>query len=112
MICGAPDTQIGRDIVITEVDLDNLTRAKAAIYAGCKILLDNVGLTFKDVDKVIIAGGFGHYIDLEKAQIIGLLPELASEKFLFVGNGSSPGSPVSLILSGISDAKRNESPGR
>ena len=88
----AVETQIGRDIVITEVDLDNLIRAKAAIYAGCKVLLDNVGLTFADVNTIMIAGGFGHYIDIEKAQMIGLLPDAPSEKFIFVGNGSLLGA--------------------
>jgi uncharacterized 2Fe-2S/4Fe-4S cluster protein (DUF4445 family) len=87
-----PDTQIERDIVITEADLDNMIRTKAAIYAGCKTLLDSVGLTFEDVDKVIIAGGFGRSIDIEKAQIIGLLPDVALDKFVFVGNGSLLGA--------------------
>ncbi len=44
------------------------------------------------VERVIIAGGFGHSIDLEKAQTIGLLPDVAPEKFLFVGNGSLLGA--------------------
>ncbi len=88
----AAESQIGRDIVLTEVDLDNLMRAKAAIYAGCKTLLDSVGLRFDDLDRVIIAGGFGHSIDLEKAQMIGLLPDVPVEKFLFVGNGSLLGA--------------------
>ena len=88
----AAESQIGRDIVLTEVDLDNLMRAKAAIYAGCKTLLDSVGLRFEDVERVIIAGGFGHSIDLEKAQMIGLLPDVPVEKFLFVGNGSLLGA--------------------
>jgi uncharacterized 2Fe-2S/4Fe-4S cluster protein (DUF4445 family) len=107
MICRAPDTQINRDIVVTEVDIDNFTRAKAAIYAGCKVLLDNAGLAFKDLDMVIIAGGFGHYIDLEKAQIIGLLPELAQEKFLFVGNGSLLGARFLSFCQGfLSETER------
>ncbi len=88
----AAESRIGRDIVLTEVDLDNLIRAKAAIYAGCKTLLDSVGLAFEDVQRVIIAGGFGHSVDLEKAQTIGLLPDVAPEKFLFVGNGSLLGA--------------------
>lgn len=88
----APDTQIGRDIVLTEVDLDNLMRAKAALYAGCRVLLRNVGLTFEGLDRIIVAGGFGHYIDVEKAKMIGLLPDIDSDKFLFVGNGSLLGA--------------------
>jgi uncharacterized 2Fe-2S/4Fe-4S cluster protein (DUF4445 family) len=92
VISYAPETQINKDIVVTEIDLDNLIRAKAAMYAGCKVLLDNVGLAFADIDMVIIAGGFGHYIDPEKAQVIGLLPELPLESFIFVGNGSLLGA--------------------
>ncbi len=88
----ATDTQIGRDITIDEVDLDNLIRTKAAVYAGCKTLLDSVGLTFDDVGRVIIAGGFGRSIDIKEAQTIGLLPDLSSDKFIFVGNGSLLGA--------------------
>lgn len=88
----AADTQIGRDITINEVDLDNLIRTKAAVYAGCKTLLDSVGLTFGDVERVIVAGGFGHSIDIEKAQTIGLLPDMDPDKFIFVGNGSLLGA--------------------
>lgn len=95
------DTQINRDIVITEVDLDNLIRAKAALYAGCRVLLDSVGLGFPDVEMVIIAGGFGHYVDLEQAQIIGLLPELPLERFLFVGNGSLLGARLYSFSKGF-----------
>ena len=56
------------------------------------MLVESIGLTFHDIERVIIAGGFGHYIDLEKAQIIGLLPELPLERFIFVGNGSLLGT--------------------
>ena len=86
------ETQINEDIVITEIDIENLIRTKGAIYAGCKVLLESVGVSFKDLDQVIIAGGFGRHLDLEKAIFIGLLPELEIEKFLFVGNGSLLGA--------------------
>ena len=86
------ETTIHEDIVLTEIDIENLIRAKAAIYAGCKILLESVGLGFKDLEQVIIAGGFGRHLDLEKAVFIGLLPELEIDKFVFVGNGSLLGA--------------------
>jgi len=86
------NTGIYRDIVVTEVDIANLIRAKAALYAGCTVLLKKVGFSFHDLDRIIIAGGFGHYIDIEKAQTIGLLPELPLERFVFVGNGSLLGA--------------------
>jgi uncharacterized 2Fe-2S/4Fe-4S cluster protein (DUF4445 family) len=92
VLCFAPETGIDKDIVITEIDLDNLIRTKAAVYAGCKVLLDSAGLSFSDLNTMIIAGGFGHYIDVEKAKVIGLLPDLPGNKFRFIGNGSLSGA--------------------
>jgi uncharacterized 2Fe-2S/4Fe-4S cluster protein (DUF4445 family) len=86
------ETLIHEDIVLTEIDVENLIRTKAAIYAGCKVLLDSLGLSFKDLEQFIIAGGFGRHLDLEKAIFIGLLPEIDIEKFIFVGNGSLLGA--------------------
>jgi uncharacterized 2Fe-2S/4Fe-4S cluster protein (DUF4445 family) len=86
------ETLIQEDIVLTEIDIENLIRTKAAIYAGCKVLLESVGVSFKDVEQMIIAGGFGRHLDLEKAIFIGLLPEMEIEKFIFVGNGSLLGA--------------------
>lgn len=86
------ETRINEDIVLTEVDIGNLIRTKGSIYAGCKVLLDSVGLGFKDLDQVIIAGGFGRHLDVEKAIFIGLLPEIDIKKFIFVGNGSLLGA--------------------
>jgi uncharacterized 2Fe-2S/4Fe-4S cluster protein (DUF4445 family) len=86
------ETLIHEDIVLTEIDIENLIRTKAAIYAGCKVLLDSVGLGFGDLEQVIIAGGFGRHLDLEKAIFIGLLPEMDIDKFIYVGNGSLLGA--------------------
>jgi uncharacterized 2Fe-2S/4Fe-4S cluster protein (DUF4445 family) len=86
------ETLIHEDIVLTEIDIENLIRTKAAIYAGCKVLLESVGLGLKDLGQVIIAGGFGRHLDLEKAIFIGLLPEIDIDKFIFVGNGSLLGA--------------------
>ncbi|MBW1712427.1 MAG: DUF4445 domain-containing protein [Deltaproteobacteria bacterium] len=92
VLAWADDTQIGRDIFLTEVDIDNLIRAKGAMFAGYLTLLEGVGLSMGDLDRVIIAGGFGRYINLEKAITIGLMPELDLDKFTFVGNGSLLGA--------------------
>ena len=83
--------------MITEVDLDNLIRAKAAIYAGFATLLSQMGMTFADIDKLYIAGGFGRYIDVERAITIGMLPDLPAEKFQFLGNTSIMGAYFSLL---------------
>ncbi|HBG19483.1 MAG TPA: ferredoxin [Desulfobulbaceae bacterium] len=94
-------TQIDRDIVITEPDLDNLIRAKGAIYSGCMTLLEEVGLTMDMVERIILAGGFGSYIDLEKAMTIGLLPEIDPDCVTFIGNGSLMGAKMSSLTNRI-----------
>ena len=91
----------GRDIVLTESDIDNLIRAKGAIYSGCITLLKEVGLGICDIDRIFIAGGFGSYIDLEKAMTIGLLPETDPDKIIFIGNGSLRGAKIGLLTNRI-----------
>jgi len=85
---------IDGDIVITEVDIDNFMRAKGAMFAGYQTLLESVGLTYADLDEVIIAGAFGSYIDIEKSIIVGLLPDLPTERFSFIGNSSLAGAKM------------------
>lgn len=87
----------GRDIVLTEPDIENLIRAKAAIYAGFTTLLTEVGLTFDDVSKVYIAGGFGKFLNVEKAIILGMLPDLPKDKFEYMGNTSIIGAFLCLL---------------
>jgi uncharacterized 2Fe-2S/4Fe-4S cluster protein (DUF4445 family) len=95
------ETEIGRDIALTEPDLDNLIRAKGAIYSGCMTLLEEVGLTMQDVDRIYLAGGFGSYVDLEKAMVIGLLPEINPDRIRFIGNGSLMGAKMSSLTNRI-----------
>ncbi|MGD8846652.1 MAG: ASKHA domain-containing protein [Desulfobacteraceae bacterium] len=85
-------TQIDRDIVLTEIDIENLIRAKGAIYSGCRTLLDEIGTPMEAIDRIVLAGGFGSYIDLEKAMTIGLLPEIDPAKVVFMGNSSLLGA--------------------
>ncbi len=87
----------GRDIVLTEPDIENIIRAKAAIYAGFTTLLTEVGLTFDDVSRVYIAGGFGKFLDVEKAIILGMLPELPKDKFEYMGNTSIIGASLCIL---------------
>ena len=90
-------TQIGRDIALTEIDIENLIRAKGAIYSGCMTLLEEVGLSIKDINQIILAGGFGSYVDLERAMTIGLLPEIDPSQVVFIGNGSLLGARMSSL---------------
>lgn len=89
------------DIVINEVDIENFTRAKAAIYAGCKTLVEGVGLKITDLEQIILAGAFGSYIDIDSAMTVGLLPEIDPSKILYVGNGSLLGSWMSEMSNHI-----------
>ena len=93
----AAESDTGEDIVITNVDIDNLLRAKAAIYAGFAVLAENVGITLDMATQVLIGGSFGKYINVEKAIEIGLLPDLPWERFQFLGNTSVQGAYLALI---------------
>ncbi len=95
------ETQIDRDISISEVDIDNLIRAKAAIYSGCMTLLEEVGLSMDMIEHITLAGGFGSYIDLEKAKTIGLLPEIDPSRVTYLGNGSLLGARMSALTNKI-----------
>ena len=86
------------DIVISEADIENIKRSKAAIYAAASELLRHMSLEFADVKKVFVAGGFGTYINLDNAKRIGLLPDLENSRFIFVGNSSLAGAR-SILLS-------------
>jgi uncharacterized 2Fe-2S/4Fe-4S cluster protein (DUF4445 family) len=101
VVVWANQTQIERDIVLTEIDIDNLIRAKAAMYSGYMTLLTSVGLRIADLDRILLAGGFGSYVDLEKAMIIGLLPEVDPQKVTYIGNGSLMGARMNCISNHI-----------
>jgi uncharacterized 2Fe-2S/4Fe-4S cluster protein (DUF4445 family) len=97
VIAWGNETGHGRDIVITTVDIDNLLRAKAAIYAGFTVLADRVGFPLEGIEQVLVGGAFGKYINVEKAIEIGLLPDLPWDKFYFLGNTSVRGAYLALL---------------
>jgi uncharacterized 2Fe-2S/4Fe-4S cluster protein (DUF4445 family) len=90
-------TRDGHDLVITEPDIENLMRTKAAIYAACSLLVENVGLEWSAVSRVYIAGGFGRYIQVEDAVLIGMLPDLPFERFSYLGNSALAGARAALL---------------
>jgi uncharacterized 2Fe-2S/4Fe-4S cluster protein (DUF4445 family) len=91
------ETESGKDISLTKVDVDNLMRAKAAIYAGFSVLATSVGVDLFDLKRVLIGGAFGKYINVEKAVQIGLLPDLPWDRFHFLGNTSVLGTYMALL---------------
>ncbi len=101
VIARREETQIERDITLSEIDIENLIRAKGAIYSGCMTLLGEVGLGVGDIERIILAGGFGSYIDLEKAMTIGLLPEIDPARVTYLGNGSLLGAKMASLTNRV-----------
>jgi uncharacterized 2Fe-2S/4Fe-4S cluster protein (DUF4445 family) len=99
VVAWGKETETGQDIVITAVDVDNLKRAKASIYAGFIILAQSVGVPLELVDQLLIGGSFGKYINVEKAVQIGLLPDMPWDRIQFLGNTSIRGAYSALIES-------------
>lgn len=97
VVARSEGTATGEDIVITDVDIDNLVRTKAAIFAGFTVLADSVGVPLETVEQVLVGGAFGKYINVEKAIQIGLLPDMDWDKFQFLGNTSIRGAYRGLI---------------
>jgi len=97
VVAWAEEAQDDRELVITNVDIDNLLRAKAAIYAGFLVLAESVGVPLESVERVLIGGSFGKYINVEKAVEIGLLPDIPWDRFSFLGNTSVKGAYLALL---------------
>jgi uncharacterized 2Fe-2S/4Fe-4S cluster protein (DUF4445 family) len=93
----ADRTAAEEQIDISEHDIANIMRAKAAIFSACSLLLKNVGLSFADIDKVYIAGGFGRGLNIEKAITIGLFPDIEPARFAYLGNTSLLGAHLALL---------------
>ncbi len=87
------------DIVISEADIENIKRSKAAIYSATATLAKHMGISFSQIQKIFIAGGFGTYLDMHQAINIGLLPDLERSRFIFVGNSSLSGAKSVLLSS-------------
>jgi uncharacterized 2Fe-2S/4Fe-4S cluster protein (DUF4445 family) len=104
VVAWASETATGEDIVINKVDIDNLLRAKAAVYAGFSVLARSVGTDLSTVGRVLIAGAFGQYLDVENAIQIGLLPDMPRHKFKYLGNTSILGAYMALLSR---DARRD-----
>jgi uncharacterized 2Fe-2S/4Fe-4S cluster protein (DUF4445 family) len=102
VIAWSEETSIGRDIPMTQQDVRQIQLAKAALFTAARTLLKRFGL--QDPDKVILAGGFGSYIDKEKAMLIGLIPDCDLNNVYAVGNAAGDGARIALL----NIEKRNE----
>ena len=90
---------LNEPIVISEADISKILQAKAAVYAGIKVLLEMQNKTWRDINKLILTGGFGKNINPGNAASIGLLPPVPAERVEVIGNGSLGGAYLALIES-------------
>jgi uncharacterized 2Fe-2S/4Fe-4S cluster protein (DUF4445 family) len=88
---------VERDITVTRKDVNEIQLAKAAIRAGQEVLLAKAGISADDLDKVIIAGAFGTYIDVPNAVKIGMFPHIPVSRFEQVGNAAGMGAKIALL---------------
>ena len=95
VIAWAKETSIGQDIVITQEDVRNIQLAKGAMYAGAKLMMRHLGID--KLDKVILAGAFGSYIDRISAACLGLFPDCDLENVYAVGNAAGDGARMALL---------------
>ncbi|MBP3304851.1 MAG: DUF4445 domain-containing protein, partial [Oscillospiraceae bacterium] len=98
VIADADESETGREVSINEVDIDNFIRAKAAIFSAINTLLKAVDMTVDMIDRVYVAGGIGSGINMKNAVNIGMLPDVAPEKFRYIGNSSLTGA-YAMVLS-------------
>jgi uncharacterized 2Fe-2S/4Fe-4S cluster protein (DUF4445 family) len=97
VIVPADETDLQKDITITQRDLDKFLDSKAATCAAISVLMRKVGLTTSDVEVLYLSGAFGHYIDAKKAVTIGVFPEFPRANIVRLGNGSIAGAYLGLL---------------
>ena len=87
----------GKEIVVSQHDINEIQLAKAAIYSGTSILMKRVGVETNEIARVFLAGAFGTYVDPESTRTIGMLPDAPTDRFEFVGNTAGSGARMALM---------------
>ena len=95
IIAQQEETSIGKEITLTQLDVRNVQLAKGALYAGAKLMMNGLGI--KRLDKVILAGAFGSYIDKKKAMMLGMFPDCDLANVSAVGNAAGDGARIALL---------------
>ncbi|MCG7852511.1 MAG: ASKHA domain-containing protein, partial [Methanosarcinaceae archaeon] len=93
-----------KSVTITQKDIRELQLAKGAICAGIRILLEELELTPREIDRVFMAGAFGNYIKRDSAVLVGLFPEIEADRIYPVGNAAGVGA--CMALTSIDERKR------
>lgn len=95
VIAWKDETSIGKEITITQQDVRNVQLGKGALYTGAKLMMKRLGI--EKLDKVILAGAFGSYIDPEKAMVLGMFPDCDLKNVHAVGNAAGDGAIIALL---------------
>lgn len=95
LLVEADQSATGAPIVITQNDIRAIQLAKAALYAGSKLLMMQRGV--KRVDRIVLAGAFGNFIDPFHAMVLGLIPDCDLEKVIAAGNAAGDGARFALL---------------
>jgi uncharacterized 2Fe-2S/4Fe-4S cluster protein (DUF4445 family) len=95
VIAWVPQTTIGQEITVSQADVRAVQLGKAALYAGAKLLMRRLGIG--ELERVILAGAFGSYINKESALALGLFPDCDLERVYAVGNAAGDGARIALL---------------
>ncbi len=85
-------------ISVTQNDVRQIQLAKAALYAGVKLLMDKMGV--QRIDRIRLAGAFGSHIDVKHAMVLGLIPDCPLDKVASAGNAAGTGARIALLNQG------------
>ena len=107
ILATAAESETGREIAITEVDIESFIRAKAAIFSAIHTMLASLDMDVSVLEHVYVAGGIGSGINMENAVRIGMLPDIDRSLFEYVGNSSLAGA-YAMTLSDAADEKIHE----
>lgn len=97
LVVPAEETSIGKDIVLTQADLDYVIDSKAAACGAVTVLMKKLKIDIWDTKHIYLAGAFGTYTDMENAIRLGILPEFPNGEYHPLGNGSLSGAYATLI---------------
>lgn len=103
----APDSEAGREVSLSEVDIDNFIRAKAAIFSAIVTMVEAAGFTVPDIEKVLVAGGIGSGINMKSAVSIGMFPDIELARFSYIGNSSLNGAWAMLTSAAVREKVEN-----
>lgn len=98
VIASKNETAIRGDIVITQKDVSEIQLAKAALYAGAKILMKRANVA--KIDRIFLAGAFGSHIDPASSMAIGMFPKCPLKNIRTIGNAAGDGARIALINAG------------